>query len=117
MRRLKLLILCGALMFALAPPVAAEPKGPNGEACDTSETNVKHDIGGKHYTCDKCVFSQCSTSGGSVSNCQKVTHWSNCVEAAGSGAGGPGRVDVNKMAPPNLAPQRVPPAATPRGAQ
>jgi hypothetical protein len=89
-------------MLGLSAPAMAVPKGPNGQKCDSSETNVKHDIKGKHYTCDKCVVSSCSTSGGQISNCTKTTYWSNCVEAAASiRPGGLDRaVNSGVMAPP-----------------
>jgi hypothetical protein len=89
-------------MLGLSAPAMAEPKGPSGQKCDSSETNVKHDIKGKHYTCDKCVVSSCSTSGGQISNCTKTTYWSNCVEAAASGHNtGIDRVkNIGVMAPP-----------------
>jgi hypothetical protein len=81
----------------------AEPKGPNGQKCDSSETGVKHDIKGKHYTCDKCVVSNCSTSGGQISNCTKTTYWSNCVAAAFGRPTGLNRAgNSGVMAPPNL---------------
>jgi len=80
--------ICCTLFLALSGPAAAEPKGANGETCDSSETNVKHEIKGTQYVCDKCVYSTCDTNGGQISNCRVVTHWSNCVAAAGtSGAG------------------------------
>jgi hypothetical protein len=83
MRVLNGLLLC-SLLFAAPLPALAEQKGPNGEKCESSATNVKHDISGKHYTCDKCVFLKCAVSGDRIdlSKCQQVTHWSNCVEVA-----------------------------------
>jgi len=81
-RRTGLGLVCCLLMLGLSAPAAAEPKGPSGQKCDSSETGVKHDIKGKHYTCDKCVVSSCGTSGGQISNCTKTTYWSNCTEAA-----------------------------------
>jgi hypothetical protein len=68
--------ICCAPFLALSGPGAAEPKGANGETCDSSETNVKHEIKGTQYVCDKCVYSKCDTTGGQISNCQVVTHWS-----------------------------------------
>jgi hypothetical protein len=88
MRPLNRLLLSCAFAFAIAAPAAAEPKGPNGEACSSSATGVKHTIKGNDYICDKCVFSKCDTSGGQISNCQTVTHWSNCVAATRVGPGG-----------------------------
>jgi hypothetical protein len=39
-------------------PASAEPKGPNGEKCDSTETGVKHEIKGVQNTRDKCVFTK-----------------------------------------------------------
>jgi hypothetical protein len=50
MRAVKVLLLCGTLVLSLSVLVMAEPKGPNGEKCDSSETGAKHDIKGKTYT-------------------------------------------------------------------
>jgi hypothetical protein len=94
-------LFCSILVLGLSAPAMAKPKGPNGETCSSSETNVKHDIKGKHYTCDKCVVSSCSTSGGQISNCTKTTYWSNCVAAASSGHTRIGQaVHGGVMAPP-----------------
>jgi hypothetical protein len=105
-RRLKVpssvAISLAALM--LSNPAGAEPKGKNGEACNVeSKTNVDHTINGKKYKCDKCVYSKCDTGGGTVSNCQNITYWSNCVEAASFGAGnaGPTVKSGGVMAPPD----------------
>jgi len=87
MRQANVVVLCFLLVVA-ATPAAAVPKGPNGETCSESATGVSHDIKGKTYKCDKCVYTKCDTSGGTISNCQKVTHWSNCVEAARRNPGG-----------------------------
>lgn len=59
---------------SMASPAGAEPKGPNSEKCDSTETGVKHEIKGVQYTCDKCVFTKCDSGGGQINNCQKVTH-------------------------------------------
>jgi hypothetical protein len=78
------------LLHAISRAVGSGRRGAyaNGETCDSSETNVKHEIKGTQYVCDKCVYSTCDTNGGQISNCRVVTHWSNCVAAAGtSGAG------------------------------
>jgi hypothetical protein len=56
MRAVKVLLLCGTLVLSLSVLVMAEPKGPNGEKCDSSETGAKHDIKGKTYTYDKVYF-------------------------------------------------------------
>ncbi|MGH6736495.1 MAG: hypothetical protein ACRECX_10515 [Methyloceanibacter sp.] len=65
----------------LASSALAVPAGPNGETCSSSATGVKRTIQGKEYSCDKCVFTKCDTSGGEISNCRTVTHYSNCVAA------------------------------------
>jgi hypothetical protein len=100
MRALNAVLFSVALIIFAAPASAAPKTGSGGQTCDESESNVKHDIGGKHYTCDKCVYSVCSTSGGTLNNCVRKTEWSNCVAAAGGGGGGAGKVDVDRMAPP-----------------
>jgi hypothetical protein len=94
-------LFCLVLMVGISASAVAEPKGPNGEKCTSSETGVKHDIKGKHYTCDKCVVSSCSTSGGQISNCTSTTYWSNCVAAAFTRPTGPVRAgNSGVMAPP-----------------
>lgn len=92
-------IFSGALVLTLPSPVTAEPKGPKGETCDSSETNVKHEIQGKQYTCDKCVFTKCDTNNGQISNCQTVTHWSNCVAAAASSGHGDKATSNGELSP------------------
>jgi hypothetical protein len=82
MRILRICFVCGSFVLVGALSASADIKGPNGEKCSSTETNVKHDIKGKHYTCDKCVFSKCDASGKVISSCQIVTHWANCVEAS-----------------------------------
>jgi len=99
MRMIKILLACG-LIACICPAFAAPNTSSTGQKCEESASNVKHTIKGKDYNCDKCVYSQCDSSGGSISNCKRVTEWTNCVEAAGSGAGGPGKVNVDRMAPP-----------------
>lgn len=76
-------LVIGCTMVLFISPALAEPKGKNGESCNvSSSTDVSHKIGDKNYKCDKCVYSKCSTSGTQISNCQTVTHWSNCTEQA-----------------------------------
>jgi len=70
----------GLAVSSLALNAAAEPKGANGETCSSSQTGVKHDIKGKTYTCDKCVYNKCDSSGKEI-KCTTVTHWSNCTAA------------------------------------
>jgi hypothetical protein len=100
MRVINVLLICAGLILSLLEYAVAEPKGPSGEKCDSSETNVKHAINGKQYTCDKCVFTKCDSSGSTISNCQTVTHWSNCVAAAGSSGAGDKATTNGEMAPP-----------------
>jgi hypothetical protein len=102
MRMLKVLLVCGVAVVA-GSALAAPNNSSTGQKCEESASGVSHTIGGKNYTCDKCVFSQCSTTGNSISNCVRKTEWTNCVEAAGSGGGnGTNRVNVpNRMAPAN----------------
>jgi hypothetical protein len=111
MRALKPLLLCFSLALAV-PALAAPNTSSGGQKCEESSSNVKHNIKGKDYNCDKCVYSQCDSSGGSISNCKRVTEWSNCVEAAGSGAGGGGKVNVDRMAPPKNPQKPGAPAGT-----
>lgn len=103
----KTLLLACLLAFALVPTAAlAEIKGPNGQACNSSESNVKHDIKGKSYSCDKCVILSCSAGGDQLENCTSTTHWSNCV-AAFVKPGGAGQVQTE--AGQSLAPIAEPP--------
>lgn len=76
------LALCALFVLATAIPAAADVKGPKGEKCESTESNVKHDISGKHYTCDKCIYMGCKDPGaaGTKLQCGKVTYWANCVE-------------------------------------
>jgi len=99
-------------VFGVALRAAAEPKGPNGEKCDSSETGVKHDIKGQTYTCDKCVYTKCDTSGGQISNCQTVTHYSNCVAAMVKPGGSVVPVGPLQNVPVNP-PTRKPPTNVP----
>ncbi len=111
MRKLTILLLCTPLFLAgVALHAAAEPKGPNGEKCDSSATGVTHQIQGKDYTCDKCVYLKCDTSGGQISNCTKTTYWSNCVAALSRPPGVtlPGGIGVLQQVPL----QQVPPSTT-----
>ena len=117
MRALKALLICGTLVLAVALPAAAEPKGSGGQTCDESATGVSHKINGKNYTCDKCVYSQCDSSGGSISNCKRVTEYTNCVAAAGSSGVGPARVNVDRMEQPIAPPRKGPQQAAPQKKQ
>ena len=81
MRATILLLLNCVFCCALLSYAVAEPRGPNGEACNSSETGVKHTINGKTYTCDKCVVLKCSSSGSQLSNCTSTTYYTNCSAA------------------------------------
>jgi hypothetical protein len=113
MRNLRVLCLCCPLMLAMTLTATAEIKGTGGQTCETSESNVKHTIAGKNYTCDKCVYSTCDSAGGTLTNCKRVTEWSNCVAAAGGNTGGVDRTKVDRISvpisPPPKGPQQVAP--------
>lgn len=113
MRKPHLLLLCCPLILATALPAAAVPKGSGGQTCSESESNAKHTIGGKNYTCDKCVYSTCDSSGGTLSNCKKVTEWSNCVAAAGSNGVTIDRTKVDRMSVPISPPPKGPQQSAP----
>jgi len=98
----------GFIFTSVLDYAVAEPKGPNGQKCDSSETNVKHTINGKQYTCDRCVYTTCDSSGSTISNCRTVTNWTNCVAAADSSAPG-GKATTNEMAPPTGTSVKKPP--------
>jgi hypothetical protein len=73
-------ILLGAFVLAAGAGVAlADITGPNGEKCDSTESQVKHDINSKHYICDKCVILSCDTSTNQMKDCKQTTHWVNCT--------------------------------------
>jgi hypothetical protein len=75
-------LLFGVFVISAAAGTAvADITGPNGEKCDSTESQVKHDINGKHYICDKCVILSCDTSTTQMKDCKKTTHWVNCTEA------------------------------------
>lgn len=116
MRALKILLLCYPLVLAGALPATAAPNtSSGGQKCDESDSNVKHNIGGKPYTCDKCVFTTCDSSGGAITNCKRTTEYTNCVAAAGSGGGGagPARVNVDRVSVPISPPPKGPSQAAP----
>jgi hypothetical protein len=114
--RTNVLITSCSLLVLFSQSAGAVPKGKNGETCNVSSaTNVDHKIGDKNYKCDKCVYTQCSTSGGEVSNCQQVTHWSNCVEQASStGPGGKAGVESGVKSGGQMAPPTSPKPKLPR---
>jgi hypothetical protein len=77
----RLSLFCGLIMVAGAGTALADITGPNGEKCDSTESQVKHDIDGKHYVCDKCVILSCDTSTKELKDCKQTTYWVNCTEA------------------------------------
>jgi hypothetical protein len=77
-----------AIAFLLALPLAvpagdagARPKRADGGQCDTVGTERRNgrDEQGNTVSCtwDSCTYSECSTTGGQVSNCVKKTEYSN----------------------------------------
>jgi len=82
----RIVLLGSSLVFAAVSTAGADIKGPKGEKCESVESNSKHDIKGKPYTCDKCVYLQCDAgrSGTELKNCARVTYWTNCVEVPAS---------------------------------
>jgi len=80
MRRYIPVLFCVFLLTG-AGTAFADITGPNGEKCDSTEAQVKHDISGKHYICDKCVILSCDTSTNQMKDCKQTTHWVNCSEA------------------------------------
>lgn len=81
------------ILILSAPDVAdAKPKRSNGMECDSTGTARKDgkDQDGNTVNClwDTCTFSECSTSGGQISNCVQKTEYSNardCKAAARTG--------------------------------
>jgi len=80
MFRLKPVFFAACVLAAGSGIAFADIIGPNGEKCDSSESQVKHDINGKHYTCDKCGILSCDTSTNQMKDCKQTTHWVNCTE-------------------------------------
>jgi hypothetical protein len=69
------------LLLAMNANALAEPKRANGGSCDTSGTERRDgkDQDGNKVNClfDTCTYTECSTSGGAISNCVKKTEYSN----------------------------------------
>jgi hypothetical protein len=82
--------LLGALMLlGSAAASDAAPKRPDGGACDSTGTARKtgKDQQGNKLDClwDTCTYTQCDTSGGTISGCVQKTDYSNardCKAAA-----------------------------------
>jgi hypothetical protein len=87
------LALLGAFLILIpASQSDAKPRRSDGGACDSTGTGRKNgkDDQGNSVDClwDTCTFTQCDTSGGTVSNCVKKTEYSNardCKPAAAKG--------------------------------
>lgn len=95
LHRSVLFALAGVFAVTALPVAEAKPVRSNGAACDSIGTARKTgtDQNGNKLDClwDTCTFSECSTSGGTVSNCVQKTEYSNardCKAAAKSGASG-----------------------------
>jgi hypothetical protein len=95
------LVILGALMFfGSVMESDAKPRRSDGGACDSTGTGRKQgkDDQGNKVDCmwDTCTFTQCDTSGGSISNCVQKTEYSNprdCKPAAAiKGTRTPGKV-------------------------
>lgn len=85
-RALVFSVLALAALTALSE---ARPKRSDGGSCDSVGTARKTgtDEAGNKLDClwDTCTFTQCSTSGGQISNCVQKTEYSNardCKPAA-----------------------------------
>lgn len=79
---LKLVVLSIALLAMTAPDVLAAPKqSSTGVACNSTGTARKDgkDQDGNKVNClfDSCTYTECSTSGGAITNCVKKTEYSN----------------------------------------
>ena len=86
----------GLLTLTLLPEADAKPVRSNGQACDSTGTARRtgtDQATGEKLDClwDTCTFTECSTSGGQVSNCVQKTEYSNardCKAAARTGVKG-----------------------------
>lgn len=76
-----LMLACFLLSTAMAGDALAAPKRPDGGTCDSTGTarRVGTDESGAKVDClwDTCTYTECSTSGGQISNCVKKTTYSN----------------------------------------
>ncbi len=85
--------ILGALMVLGSVGVSeAKPKRADGGQCDSTGTGRKtgKDEQGNKMDClwDTCTFTQCDTSGGTVSNCVKKTEYSNARDCKAVAKGG-----------------------------
>lgn len=74
-------LVSGLLLLALNSNALAEIKRANGGSCDTVGTERRDgkDQDGNKVNClfDSCTYTECSTSGGAITNCVKKTEYSN----------------------------------------
>lgn len=82
-----------ALMICVPLAAAsAAPKRADGGQCDSVGTARKDgkDQSGNTVNClwDTCTYTQCDTSGGTVSNCVKKTEYSNARDCKAAAARG-----------------------------
>ena len=95
------LFLC--ILFCLAPLAdsSAQPRRSNGGACDSTSTARKTgtDDQGNKLDClwDTCTFTECSTSGGQISNCVQKTEYSNARDCKAAARTGPKGTKLNGM--------------------
>ncbi len=89
------ILFCILAIAATANVSEARPKRSDGGSCDSVGTARKTgtDEQGNKLDClwDTCTFTQCSTSGGQISNCVQKTEYSNardCKAAARPGIKG-----------------------------
>ncbi|MGD9915655.1 MAG: hypothetical protein AB7S80_16375 [Rhizobiaceae bacterium] len=93
-------VLAGTFALSLSMDASAKPVRSNGQACDSTGTARKTgtDEAGNKLDClwDTCTFSECSTSGGTISGCVQKTEYSNArdCKAAARGVKGTGVMSV-----------------------
>jgi hypothetical protein len=87
-------LICMVMIAASAMPAGAAPKSSTGKTCESTGTERRDgkDDQGNKVNClfDTCTYSECSTSGGQISNCVRKTEYSNardCKAAARTGMG------------------------------
>lgn len=68
-------------VLAASPALAAPKTSSTGKTCESTGTATKDgkDQDGNTVSCtrDTCTFTECSTSGGQISNCVRKTEYSN----------------------------------------
>ena len=94
--RLAAALAATLFLAASAPEAIAAPKRSNGGTCDSTGTGRKTgtDDQGNKVDCmwDTCTFTECSTSGSTVSNCVKKTEYSNARDCKAASARKGGQV-------------------------